>query len=47
MIRRAPVVDADGRCCGMVSQADLAIKAPTPLAAAMVRHVSQPVHAAE
>jgi CBS domain-containing protein len=26
-IRRAPVVDERGRCCGMVSQADIAIKA--------------------
>jgi len=41
-IRRAPVVDDGGRCCGMVAQADLARKAPKPLTAEMVRQVSQP-----
>jgi len=46
MIRRAPVVDDRGRCCGIVSQADLATKAPKSLTAEMVRHVSQPTQMA-
>jgi CBS domain-containing protein len=44
MIRRVPVVDDGGRCCGMVSQADLATKAAKSLTAEMVRQVSQPGH---
>jgi CBS domain-containing protein len=44
MIRRAPVVDDGGRCCGIVSQADLATKAAKSLTAEMVRQVSQPAH---
>ena len=42
MIRRAPVVDQSGRCCGIVSQADVATKASQILTASMVRQVSQP-----
>jgi CBS domain-containing protein len=42
MIRRVPVVDDGGRCCGIVSQADLATKAPKSLSAELVRQVSMP-----
>jgi CBS-domain-containing membrane protein len=41
-IRRVPVVDGDGTCQGIVAQADLATKAPEPVAAKLVREVSQP-----
>ena len=40
-IRRAPVVDDRGRCCGIVAQADIARRAPERLTASMVRGVSQ------
>jgi len=42
MIRRAPVVDDRGRCCGVVSQADVATKASPDLSAEMLHQVSQP-----
>ena len=42
MIRRAPVVDDRGRCCGVVSQADVATKASPELSAEMLHQVSQP-----
>jgi CBS domain-containing protein len=41
-IRRAPVVDADGQCCGIVSQADIADRAPVAQVAEVVREVSRP-----
>jgi CBS domain-containing protein len=41
LIRRVPVVDASGRCCGIVSQADLATTVDR-VAAEVLRHVSQP-----
>jgi len=41
-VRRAPVVDGKGRCCGIVAQADLARSAPGTLTAEVVRNVSQP-----
>ena len=41
LIRRVPVVDASGRCCGIISQADLAT-AVDHVAAEVLRHVSQP-----
>ena len=41
LIRRVPVVDSSGRCCGIVSQADLAT-AVDRVAAEVLRHVSQP-----
>ncbi len=41
-VRRLPVVDAAGRLCGMVSQADLARKGPRPMTAAVVEKVSEP-----
>lgn len=40
-IRRAPVVDESGACCGMVAQADIAQRAPEHDAAQLVRTVSQ------
>lgn len=40
-IRRVPVVDDEGRCCGIVSQADIARRIDE-LAAEVVRQVSEP-----
>jgi CBS domain-containing protein len=40
-VRRSPVVDADGRCCGMVAQADIAQHAPPEMTAELVHEVSQ------
>ena len=41
-VRRAPVEDADGRCCGIVSLADIAQNAPERVTAQVIRTVSQP-----
>jgi CBS domain-containing protein len=41
-VRRLPVVDAAGTCCGMVAQADLATKAPRDTTAEVVEQVSEP-----
>ena len=41
-IRRVPVVDQSGSCCGIVSQADIANAAPTKQTAEVVKQVSQP-----
>ena len=41
-IRRVPVVDAKGGCCGIVSQADIGESADKPRAAEVVKQVSQP-----
>ena len=43
-VRRVPVIDDRGRCCGMVSQADIAQHATEKMTAEVVRTVSQPVH---
>lgn len=40
-IRRAPVVDEKGRCCGIVSQADIALKCGAEKVGEVVREVSQ------
>ncbi len=40
-IRRIAVVDADGACCGMVSQADIAINADQSKTAEVVQKVSK------
>ena len=40
-VRRIPVVDADGNCVGIISQADLARKGPDVVAAEVVKEVSQ------
>jgi len=41
-VRRLIVVDDFGRCCGIVSQADIALKAPKKKTAEVVREVSEP-----
>ena len=41
-IRRVPVVDESGKCCGMVSQADIAQHASEADTAQVVRDVSRP-----
>jgi CBS domain-containing protein len=43
-VRRVPVVDNKGVCCGIVAQADLARHAPAEETGQMVREVSQPTH---
>ena len=40
-VRRALVVDGDGVCCGIVSQADVATKAAALQAAQMLKRVSE------
>jgi CBS domain-containing protein len=40
-IRRVPVVDAQGRCCGIVAQADVAMVARESDVGEMVREVSR------
>lgn len=44
-IRRLPVVDEQGRCCGIVAQADIALRCPSDVTSEVVREVSQPVAA--
>jgi CBS domain-containing protein len=41
-IRRVPVVDESGACCGMVSQADIARHAPKKETAKVLQKVSEP-----
>jgi CBS domain-containing protein len=41
-VRRLPVVDEQGVCCGMVAQADLARKAPRETTIEVVEEVSKP-----
>ena len=41
-IRRVPVVDDSGSCCGMVSQADIAKHASARKTAEVVKEVSRP-----
>ena len=45
-IRRVPVIDRSGSCCGIVSQADLARHAPYRQSAELLEKVSQPAKAA-
>lgn len=45
-IRRVPVVNRQGGRCGMVAQADIALRAGDNEAAAVVRDVSRPTAAA-
>lgn len=40
-VRRVPVVDAHGRCCGMVAQADIAQHASNNKTAEVVKEVSK------
>ncbi len=39
-VRRAVVIDGEGKCCGMVAQADIARKANSDITAELVRDVS-------
>jgi CBS domain-containing protein len=41
-VRRLPVIDESGWVCGMVAQADIALRASRPQAAEVVQQVSQP-----
>ncbi|HVR80999.1 MAG TPA: CBS domain-containing protein [Luteimonas sp.] len=41
-VRRVPVVDAQGRVCGIVSQADVALSGRDEKTAEVVKQVSQP-----
>jgi CBS domain-containing protein len=41
-VRRVPVVDEQNCCCGIVSQADIARKAPEHETAEVLRDISQP-----
>jgi CBS domain-containing protein len=41
-IRRVPVVDASGSCCGIVSLADIALRARQSIVAEVVKEVSEP-----
>ena len=43
-IRRVPVVDKNGACCGMIAQADIARAASERDVAELLRDVSQPGH---
>lgn len=44
-VRRVVIIDAEGRCTGIVAQADLALEGPGEVTAEVVRTVSQPAHA--
>ena len=44
-VRRVPVVDDRGICCGIVAQADIAAHASKRKAGELVREISQPTHA--
>jgi CBS domain-containing protein len=45
MIRRVLVIDESGRCCGIVSQADVAQRADVEITAELLQTVSRPVEA--
>ncbi len=45
-LRRLLVVNEEGRCCGIVSQADIALKARPRKAAELLREISHPSAAA-
>jgi CBS domain-containing protein len=45
-IRRVPVVDAAGSCCGIVALADIARRAKKSVAGEVVKELSQPTAAA-
>lgn len=45
-VRRAPVTDPSGQCCGIVSLADIAQSAPDQMTAEVVKTISQPETAA-
>jgi len=41
-LRRLPVVDGNGRLCGMVAQADIAKKGPSQITVEVLQRVSEP-----
>ena len=41
-VRRIPITDSSGICCGILSQADLATKGPRRFTAEVVERVSEP-----
>jgi CBS domain-containing protein len=41
-VRRLPVVEQNGKCCGVISQADLARKGPRSTTAEVISKVSEP-----
>ena len=41
-IRRVPVIDSDGSCCGIVALADIALRGKTGVTAEVVKEVSEP-----
>ncbi len=41
-VRRVPVVDSSGKCCGIISQADVARQGSDPAVADVVQAVSRP-----
>lgn len=45
-IRRVPVVDADGSCCGIVALADIVLHTKGSVAAEVIKEVSEPSVAA-
>lgn len=45
-IRRVPVVDADGGCCGIVALADIALQARENVTSEVVKEISSPSPAA-
>lgn len=45
MVRRVPVVDQQGKLCGMVAQADIALKTTDKTTADVVQSVSKPTEA--
>jgi CBS domain-containing protein len=45
-IRRVPVVDADGSCCGIVALADIALHAGRKVAGEVVKEISERTSAA-
>lgn len=42
MVRRMPVVDSEGNCCGIVAQADIARHSSARQTAEVIRDVSEP-----
>lgn len=45
-VRRIPVIDAQGRCIGMVAQADIALHAPAGVVAKTLAEISKTLKAA-
>jgi CBS domain-containing protein len=41
-LRRMPVIDERGACCGIVAQADIVLKAPDDQANELLKEISQP-----